>query len=804
MTRYNTAISEPINNMKPVECKEWTNLATGLTAEQASQAARNIIETNPQKPIKQLVFEEVFSFFNIINYILAAFVLYTGSYRNLMFLGIVLCNTVVSLYQKIHSRHILNKLALLHAQKYEVLRDGRFETVAMDKIVEGDLIRLGSGSQIPCDGIVRKGECQVNESLLTGEADALERNAGGSLYGGCFVVSGNCLMQAVLVGDAQYMASIIKEAKRDTLHPSKLRDSLDSLIKFCSIIIFPAGAALFLKLILYSKIPLNDAILNTTASMIGMIPEGLIILTSTALATAAVKMARKKVLVHELYCIENLARVDTLCLDKTGTITSGKMNVKGLVPASKDYTEEDLKQMISDLMHSLEDDNLTAEALHQYTEDLPATKKADKTFPFSSAKKCSAAVFGDETYYLGAYTFLFEHVDSHVMREIDQYAEKGLRVLVLAKGPQADSLEKGNYELCGLILIEDELRPNVENILGYFKKQDVTLKVISGDNPTTVASIARRAGLEGKSIDMSTVSDDQIRDVVREYSIFGRVTPDQKREMVTALQKLGHCVGMTGDGVNDVMALKQADCSIAMGTGAQAAMSVASMVLLQDQFSAMPDIVSHGRCVVNNIQRTASLFLVKTVFSFLLTVLTVVWMREYPFVPIQLTLISSICIGMPAFFLTFEYDISRIRGNFLVSVLSRAIPGAVAVSSMICVLYILVNIGFLGLSPEVYKTMCTLLTMLNGMLVLYMICYPMSILRLVVMLFCLGCGVVAVMFLRPVFMLQPLPWYAFLCLLALGAGDAFMMFWLAALPWRRILSRFIRLKKPKKSGKKPE
>lgn len=777
-------------NMKPIECERLTNIEMGLSQEEVQRAKANIIETNPQKSIKQLVFEEIFSFFNMINYILAALVIYTGSYRNLLFMGIVVVNTTLSLYQKIHSRKILNKLALLNAQTYTVLRQGKQDVVNMDEIVEGDLVYLASGVQIPCDGIVRFGQCQVNESLLTGEADALDRQEQDSLYGGCFVVSGKCIMQAVLVGDQQYMASILKEAKREKAYPSKLRDSLDSLIKFCSWMIFPVGAALFIKLFFFSKISLNHAILNTTASMIGMIPEGLIILTSTALLTAAVRMARKKVLIHELYCIENLARVDTLCLDKTGTITSGNMKVSDLVTTSNHYSKADLKQIIANVTHAVEDENLTAQALTRYVADLDVSQKASQVFPFSSAKKCSGAVFSEETYYIGAYTFLFEHTDPIIVKQIEEYAQNGNRVLAIAKGKVTTTLNQGDYELCGLILIEDEIRPNAKKILDYFKAEDVDLKIISGDDPTTVGAIAKRAGIQKKAIDMSCVKEDEIGQVVQEYSIFGRVSPIQKRMMVEALQQAGHTVGMTGDGVNDVMALKQADCSIAMGSGAQAAMSVASMVLLEDQFKVMPSIVAHGRCVINNIQRTASLFLVKTLFSFLLTVLTVIWMREYPFVPIQLTLVSSICIGMPAFFLTFEQDTRRIKDHFMINVLSRAVPGAVALSSMICVLYVLMNLGVFGLGLNEFKTLSTLLAIVNGVCVLYMICSPLTTMRMAIIILSVACATIAILFMPSIFMLKPFSWLALLLVLGLGVGDAILMRWLVYLPWKEILSRF--------------
>ena len=777
-----------MTGMKPLELLTPTSLKTGLTSDQVKQAPRNHIDSNPQKTIGQMAFEEFFSFFNIVNYILAAIVLYTGSYRNLLFMIIVLSNTVIGLYQKIHSRRILNKLALLHAHKYQVLRNGRWEAVESDDICQGDIIRLSAGVQIPCDGVIRQGECQVNESPLTGESDALDRMEGGSLYGGCFIVSGTCLMQAVEVGSAQYMATIIKEARREKQYPSQLRDVLNSIIKFCTIILFPAGILLFCKLFFYSGVELNTALLNTTASMVGMIPEGLIILTSTALATAAVKMARKAVLIHELYCIENLARVDTLCLDKTGTITSGKMNVVKYIPLDG-QSEEQMKQDLANVFGSLEDDNMTAQAIRRSLYPLLPTEKSTVRFPFSSTWKSSGAVFGDTTLIVGAYSFIFEKTDPKVLAQIEQYAAQGLRVLVLAKTGPIEKLARGNYTLCGLILIEDELRPDAKEILDYFKTQDVDLKIISGDMVTTVAAIAHKAGVDGNAVDMSKVADDQIGEVVAHNSIFGRVSPTQKMLMVKALQKQGRTVGMTGDGVNDVMALKQADCSIAMGSGAQAAMAVASLVLLQDQFAVLPQIVAEGRCVINNIQRTASLFLVKTIFSFLLTVLTVIWMQAYPFVPIQLTFVSAIGTGIPAFILTFENDISRPKSNFLVSVLSRAIPGALAISCGISILYCIVQYGPMNVNLEQYQTMCTLLAVINAIGVLYMICRPLSFLRLLVLILSIAMAVGGMLFFPTMFFLYQLSWQADLLVFAIGAGQVYLLYQLWQVHWSKYLNR---------------
>ncbi len=779
--------------MEPIHLQHETDLATGLTQAQAAVAKKNLIDSNPQKSIGRLVVEEFFSFFNVVNYILAFLVILTGSYRNLLFMIVVLSNTIIGLYQKIHSRRILNQLALVHAQKYLVLRGGKYEDLASDEIVEGDLVKLSAGAQIPCDGVIRAGACQVNESPLTGESDALDRDSGQTIYGGCFVVSGSCIIQAALVGNAQYMASIVKEAKREKQFPSQLRDTLNRLIQFCSIIIFPAGLLLFLKLYVFGhSVTLNAALLNVTASMVGMIPEGLIILTSTALATAAVKMARQAVLIHELYCIESLARVDTLCLDKTGTITSGAMKVYDFVPV-EGVSKEEMKVDLANILNALQDDNLTSQAIRKAIEGTSPTQSAIKTFPFSSTSKSSGASFKEEALLMGAYRFLFEDLDPSVLAKIDQWANQGLRVLVLAKSKPIEKLQKGNYTLCGFLLIEDEIRPNAAKILEYFHQQEVALKVISGDMTATVQAIASKAGVTGEAIDMSTVAQDQIPEVVKKYSIFGRVTPIQKKLMVEALQNQGHTVAMTGDGVNDVMALKQADCSIAMGSGAQAAMAVASMVLLEDQFSALPQILLEGRRVINNIQRTASLFLVKTLFSFFVTILTVVWMKVYPFVPIQLTLVSSAGIGIPSFFLTFENDTKRPRGNFLISVLSRAIPGALAITFGIAIAYIVLIHGPFEITLDQYQTICTWLAAINSLGILSLICFPPSSLRLGVVILSIVMMTGALLLLPSVFFLEKLSWplFAVLALIAILEESVLWILW--HLKWSKILAVFASL-----------
>lgn len=759
-----------IKGMKPLKPETLTSLSEGLTSQQASSMPANQLEQSQNEPLSTLIFRQFFTFFNIINYILAALIIFTGSYRNLMFMIVVLSNTLIGLIQKIRSRRTLERLALVHQQTYSVLRNGKWEELPIEQIVCNDIVSLKAGSQIPCDCVIREGFCQVNESLLTGESDPLDRSQGQSLYGGCYLISGQVLVQAVLVGTKQYMAGIITAARRDKEHPSELRDMLNALIRFCSMMLFPAGILLFIRLNFFSGVSLNTSILNTCASMIGMIPEGLMILTSTALAAASVKMARKAVLIHDLYSIEGLARVDTLCLDKTGTITSGKMNVTDY--AVKDgQSVQAMKQDLADLFGSLEDDNITARALRASLADLKPKRKADRTFPFSSVSKFSGCCFGDETLVFGAYTFIFAHPDPEVLKEIDSYAARGLRILALARKNEAvDKLEKGDFTLIGLVLIEDEIRPDAPCILNYFKEQDVQIKIISGDMARTVQAIADRAGIEGEAVDMQNVSNEQIPELVKRCSIFGRVSPEQKMEMVKALKEQGHTVGMTGDGVNDVMALKEADCSIAMGSGAQAALAVSSLVLLQDQFSILPSVVNQGRCVINNIQRTASLFLVKTIFSVILAILTVIWLPAYPFIPIQLTLVSSLGTGIPAFILTFENDTSRPKGSFMVSVLSRALPGALAICGGICLAALVCLSKIIPMDTAAFQTICTMLAAVNSICVLYWICRPLSFQQLVVVIFCSLGFVVAIVWFHGVFSLTVLnfpQFVVFLCVLSI-------------------------------------
>lgn len=785
--------------MKPILLKNPTSLSEGLSTQQLEGKPRNIQNFQNTRSLRSIIRKNVFTYFNLLNFILFGLVLLTGSIQNGLFMGVVLANLLIGLVQEIRSKKVLDHLALLHQQKYTVRRNGKSVQADMDQIVQGDLVQLQAGLQVPCDGVIRQGQCDVNESMLTGESDALTRKEGDSLYAGCFIVSGMVWMQAVLVGESTYMASILEQTRQEKRYPSKLRDSLNAIIRFSSWILAPAGVLLFIKLFVFSHQSLNQTILSVVAALVGMIPEGLIILTSIALAAASVKLAKKEVLVQELYCIENLARVDVLCLDKTGTITSGAMQVSRLVPENG-QSEEQMKSQLAKLYSALEDDNVTAKALRSYLDVKAGSLVPDQLFPFSSASKCAGARFGDQTLIAGAYSFIFEKEDPAVLKTIDDYARQGLRVLAFAQAGKLDKLQKGNCTLLGLVVIEDEIRPDAPEILGYFKKQGVQLKVISGDMPQTVQAIAAKAGLQGKAIDMSRVSKEDLPKIMEEYSIFGRVTPFQKKDMVEALQNAHHTVAMTGDGVNDVMALRQADCSIAMGSGAQAARSVASLVLLEDQFSALPGIVNEGRRVINNIQRTASLFLVKTLFSFGLSILTLLWLQDYPFVPIQLTVVSFFGTGLPGFLLTFEPNYSRVEGDFLVHVLSRALPGAIALVSSIVLIAIARSTGLISMNVQMYQTFCTFAAGANAMGVLVLVCCPLNLLRRVLVISMAVLFGASVVLLSKVLMLTPLSLVQFAWAMGFCVLDWLMLAGLAKIHWQPLLADSLLLKAMSRPG----
>ena len=697
---------------------------------------KNTVEPIISKSYREIIQQHVFTLFNGINVILAIFVFFTGSYRNMLFMITVILNMLIGLFQEIRSKHMLDKLSLLNQAKIHILKDNQEVEVYIQDVKEKDILVLHAGDEICCDGHILSGNIECNESMLTGESDAIYKKENDTLLSGSFVVSGKCYMMADKVGQDTYSYSILKHAKRFKRYPSQLRDSIDTIIKWCTYILIPLGCALFIKQLI--KTNYTTATLNTVAAVVGMIPEGLVFLTSVALAISSFKLAKQDVLVQELYCIETLARTDTLCLDKTGTLTQGKLSVCHVEALEK------VDGIIGDMMQALPDDNATAVALRTYF-NKQNHNKVISFVPFSSQRKYSSVTFEDGEYKLGAYSYIAKNKSIRVEKQIEEYTKQAMRVVVLIK----------NDFVLAYICLRDELRPDAKDTLNFFKKQGVDIKLISGDDPKTVQALAKKAGFESESIDMSCVQD--VESVVDSYSIFGRVTPEQKKELVLALKKRNKTVAMTGDGVNDVMALKEADCSIAMGSGSQACKSVASLVLLENQMNALPVILYQGRCVINNIQRTASLFLVKTLFSIGLSLLTLVCLKNYPFKPIQLTLISALATGIPSFILTLEPNGSIVKGDFLKNVFSKAIPGAV------CVILSVIGVSIVGhfvpVSSSQYSTMCTILAGVNALVVLIRVCVPMTTLRKTLVVVMCSIFLCAMVLFKHFFYIVNLTWY---------------------------------------------
>ena len=697
---------------------------------------KNTVEPIISKSYREIIQQHVFTLFNGINVILAIFVFFTGSYRNMLFMITVILNMLIGLFQEIRSKHMLDKLSLLNQSKIHILKDNQEVEVYIQDVEEKDILVLHAGDEICCDGHILSGNIECNESMLTGESDAIYKKENDTLLSGSFVVSGKCYMMADKVGQDTYSYSILKHAKRFKRYTSQLRDSIDTIIKWCTYILIPLGCTLFIKQLI--KTNYTTATLNTVAAVVGMIPEGLVFLTSVALAISSFKLAKQDVLVQELYCIETLARTDTLCLDKTGTLTQGKLSVCHVEALEK------VDGIIGDMMQALPDDNATAVALRTYF-NKQNHNKVISFVPFSSQRKYSSVTFEDGEYKLGAYSYIAKNKSIRVEKQIEEYTKQAMRVVVLMK----------NDFVLAYICLRDELRPDAKDTLNFFKKQGVDIKLISGDDPKTVQALAKKAGFESESIDMSCVQD--VESVVDSYSIFGRVTPEQKKELVLALKKRNKTVAMTGDGVNDVMALKEADCSIAMGSGSQACKSVASLVLLENQMNALPVILYQGRCVINNIQRTASLFLVKTLFSIGLSLLTLVCLKNYPFKPIQLTLISALATGIPSFILTLEPNGSIVKGDFLKNVFSKAIPGAV------CVILSVIGVSIVGhfvpVSSSQYSTMCTILAGVNALVVLIRVCVPMTILRKILVIVMCSIFLCAMVLFKHFFYIVNLTWY---------------------------------------------
>ena len=796
---------------------------TGLTNEQVQQRIEegkvNANENPNTRSYKQIVRENVLTFFNFLNLALMIMVLLVGSYKNSMFMGIIVINTVIGIIQEVRAKKTLDKLAILTESKAVVLREGKKWTISTEKLVLDDILFLKTGDQVPADAKVLEGNIEVNESLLTGESDNLQKNEGDELFSGSFVTSGEACCQVIHVGKDNYASQITSEAKEFKRHNSELRNSLNAILKTISVIIVPMGLMLFYKQYYVAGNGIRDAVVNMVAAVLGMIPEGLVLLTSVALTLGALTLTRKNTLVQELYCIETLARVDTLCLDKTGTITAGTMCVEQVQPyvegmeikaaagagnavapqierethAAEEQgnnialavrgqqsemtaaeagnhsdfdnvnegqnglqpgitlesentlatvnagaaanvpqpamTMNEIERVMANMMSVLKDKNATADALHKrFSRRTDMT--VDHCIPFSSDRKYSGVAFkGEGTYLMGAAQFLFPEGNEDLIRQCAAYGKEGLRVLVLAHSPnlnQENELPAG-LKPVALFMITDIIRDNAPETLAFFKDQGVDLKVISGDDPVTVSAIAKKAGLENadRYIDATTITTpEDMERAVAECSVFGRVTPQQKKEMVLALQKQKHTVAMTGDGVNDVLALKEADCSVVMAEGSDAAKNIANVVLMDSNFAAMPEIVNQGRRVVNNIRTAASMFLIKTIFSALLCLITIFWGESYPFEPIQMSLISACAVGIPTFLLAQENNFNKIESGFLRYVFMNAFPAAVTITG--CVFTIMLVCQNVYHSNVMLSTACFLVTGWNYMAALKTVYAPLS------------------------------------------------------------------------------
>ena len=722
------------------------------------------------KSYKEIIHDNIFTLFNLINVVLAGFIIFIGSWRNLLFMGVILSNIVIGILQEIRAKRVLDKLSLITQSSVKVRRSGEWKEIHIDDVVLDDIISLSTSNQIIADAIVIDGRLEVNESLVTGESDIIIKQPGDELYSGSFVVSGNATCQVLHVGEDNYASTIMKDAKVFKKHKSQLRDSINYIIKIIGFVIIPMGIALFVKQYFISGYPFDKAIIAMVAALVGMIPEGLVLLTSVALAVGTINLARKQTLVQELYCIETLARVDTLCLDKTGTIKEGNMQVEDILVMEEGL---DIKALLANFQEAIHDENATAMAIRNFVGKPAHMEKPVRILPFSSARKCSAVTFESGTYVLGAYEFVCDKKDPAIVAEIEKQANMGNRVLVFMQNDtpiKFDDIEKDGHILA-LVLLSDPIRKEAPQTLDYFLSQGVDIKVISGDDPRTVHAIAKKANLKNheRYIDVSTLKDEEIDAVVKHYTIFGRVSPKQKKLMIAALKKQGHITAMIGDGVNDVMALKEADCSISVAQGSEAAKNIANLVLLDNNFAHMPHIVDEGRRVINNIQRAASLFLVKTTFSTMLAFLTLFLIRRYPFEPIQLTLISSLTIGIPSFFLALEPNHARVQGNFLLNVFSKAFPGA------LCVVLSVVFVHFLGnvlpINEAQMTTMTVLLTGTSSLIVLYRVCIPFTRLRFIVFVIMTALFIAAVVLLPNLFVLVRLSFYQAVCTL----GAMFMI-----------------------------
>lgn len=763
---------------------------TGLTDEEVRQRVEegltNRADISTDKTTKEIVISNVFTYFNLIFLVITILLIMVGSFRNLTFLPIIIGNTVIGIVQEIRAKKTLEKMSLLNAPRADVIRNGSVKQISTEELVKDDVILLTAGKQICADAVVISGNIQVNESLLTGEADEVEKTEGSTLMSGSFVVSGECYARLEKVGNESYISKLSLEAKSmGGKEQSEMIRSINLIVKWVGIVIIPIGLILFWQSHFVNGESITKSVTSTVAAIIGMIPEGLYLLTTVALALSTMKLARKKVLLHDMKSIETLARVDVLCVDKTGTITEPDMKLKeiflcknsGADGTQTALTLDELKSLILDYANASVDNNATMLALKAYAAETSTnnTSALHRTTvsqqAFSSSLKYGSVTFSDGTYLLGAPEFIMHEDFARIEEEIIPYADKGDRVLLFARydGENVENGINGSVTPLGFVALANPIRENAVKTFEYFKSQGVAIKVISGDNPRTVSRIAIQAGIESAEsfVDAATLdTEDKIADAVNKYTVFGRVTPKQKKQLVKALQAKGHTVAMTGDGVNDILAMKDADCSVAMASGSEAAAQAAQVVLLDSDFAHMPDVVYEGRRVVNNIQRSASLFLVKNIFSLLLSLFSVILMVTYPLEPAQVSLISMFTIGVPGFLLALEQNKDRIKGRFITNVMLKALPGGL--TDVIAVGALVVCGEVFCISDASIGTIATLVLSVVGFMILFKISEPLNGMKYAVIIGNIAGLVFSGFFLKKLFALTDLSNICILLMIVFG------------------------------------
>ncbi|MEL4105481.1 cation-translocating P-type ATPase [Oscillospiraceae bacterium WX1] len=751
---------------------------TGLTARQAKERLDNgygnETPASAEKTVGQIFKDNIFTYFNLVFFILSGLIILVGSYKDLTFMGVIVVNTAIGIVQELRSKKKLAELKFIASPHATVIRDGAAVSIPAEEAVLDDIAVFSAGNQIYADGIVLTGECRVNEALVTGEADEIIKTPGMTLLSGSFIVSGECRARLDKVGCDAFVSKLTVEAKKTgKKRRSEMMHALTRLIQVIGFVIVPFGILLYIQQTAALNRSVTESVVSTVAALIGMIPEGLYLLVSVALTVSIMRLAQKKTLVHDMGCIETLARVDVLCVDKTGTITENKMAVREVFPLGGEADYDGIVSLLTDFSASMAADNETMAALKSYFTGSPK-RRALQILPFSSATKYSGAAFQTAgVFLLGAPEKILLTNYADYQSDIERYSAQGCRVLLFAGygGALKDPKPTGCVMPLALVVLTNSIRPEAPATFRYFEQQGVAIKVISGDNPVTVSSVALEAGIQyaDRYVDASTLTTERkIKSAVRDYTVFGRVTPDQKRKLVRALKAAGHTVAMTGDGVNDVLALKDADCSIAMASGSDVACQVSQLVLMDSNFAAMPAVVAEGRRVINNIERSASLFLVKNIFSFALTLTALLFALAYPVTPAQLSLFNVAIIGIPSFILALEPNTALVRGRFLRNVLLRALP--FGLTDYLAMLAVILICRRLNIPDDQMSTMTTIVIGAIGFMLLYRIGRPLNQLRRVLIISMLVLFIGGGLLLHDLFSLSPLSWPA----IGITAGVIFL------------------------------